>query len=139
MLNAYVNIRINLNLPLKVRAQEPSADLGNTERDCLERAPGASRDTVLAAPIAARYCFLWSAGLVESGRPLDPDNAQSGIEVYVDVQDQAVRPSGECAKVRHGFCRYSCTAFNLNSHVVAVAEKKLSHILNCVGWVPHVS
>ena len=57
----------------------------------------------------------------------------------MDVQDQAGRPSGECAKVRHGFCGYGYTAFNLNSHVVAVAEKKLSHILNCVDWVPHVS
>ena len=119
MLNAYVNIRINLNLPLKVRAQEPSADLGN------------------AAPIGARYCFLWSAGLVESGRPLDPHNAQSGIEVYVDVQDQAVRPSGECAKVCDGFCRYGDVAFNLDPHVVAVTEKKFFHILDCVGWVSH--
>ena len=73
------------------------------------------------------------------GGLLHPHNAQSGIKVYVDVQDQAVRPSRECAKVRHGFCGYSDTAFNLDSHVVAVAEKKLSHILNCVGWVPHVS
>jgi hypothetical protein len=62
-----------------------------------------------------------------------------GSRVYVDVQDQAVRPSGECAKVGHGFCGYSDTAFDLDSHVVAVAEEKLSHILNCVGWVPHVS
>jgi hypothetical protein len=96
-------------------------------------------DAVLAAAIAARYCFLWRVGLVGSGRPLDSHNAQSRIEVYVDVQDQAVRPSGECGKVRHGFCRYGYTAFNLNSHVVAVAEKKLFHILHCVGGVSHVS
>ena len=139
MLNAYVNIRINLNLPLKVRAQELSADLGNTERDCLERAPGASRDTVLAAPIAARYCFLWSAGLVESGRPLDPHNAQSGIEVYVyvDVQDQAVRPSGERAKLRHGLRAYWNVGSNLDPHVIAVADKQTSHIIDCVGCVSH--
>ncbi|HEX8809127.1 MAG TPA: hypothetical protein VF760_09050, partial [Xanthobacteraceae bacterium] len=90
-------------------------------------------------PLLRDIAFCGVPDLARSGRSLDPHNAQSGIEVYVDVQDQAVRPSGECAKVRHGFCRYSYAAFNLNSHVVAVAEKKLSHILNCVGWVPHVS
>ena len=59
MLNAYVNIRINLNLPLKVRAQEPSADLGNAERDCLERAPGwANADAVLADDRRRRCCRL---------------------------------------------------------------------------------
>ena len=26
---------------------------------------------------------------------------------------------------------------NLDSHVVAVAEKKFFHILDCVGWVSH--
>jgi hypothetical protein len=58
MLNACVNIRINLNLPLKVRDAEPCADLGNAERDCLERAPDqAHRDAVLGAAIAARYGF----------------------------------------------------------------------------------
>jgi hypothetical protein len=49
-----------------------------------------------------------------------------------------VRPSSESAKVCHGFCGYGDVAFNLNSHVVAVAEKKLFHILDCVGRVPHV-
>jgi hypothetical protein len=29
-------------------------------------------------------------------------------------------------------------ARSANSHVVAVAEEKLSHILDCVGWVLHV-
>jgi hypothetical protein len=52
---------------------------------------------------------------------------------------QATRPSRECAKVRHSFCFYGDTAFDLDSHVIAVAEKKLSHILHCVGWIPHVS
>jgi hypothetical protein len=28
---------------------------------------------------------------------------------------------------------------NLDSHVLAIAEKKLFHILDCVGWVSHVS
>ena len=63
----------------------------------------------------------------------------TGIKVYMDVQDQALRPSGECAKVCDGFCRYGDVAFNLDSHVVAVAEKKFFHILDCVGWVSHGS
>ena len=51
-----------------------------------------------------------------------------------------IKPPGQvCAKVRHGFCFYGDTAFDLNSPVIAVAEKKLSHILHCVGWIPHVS
>jgi len=29
---------------------------------------------------------------------------------------------GQRAKMRHGFCRYCDTRFNLDSHVVAVAE-----------------
>src|SRR5215471_16287838 len=73
-----------------------------------------------------------------SGCPFHPHDAQSGVKVYVDIEDQAVRPSGECAKVRHGFCGYGDVAFDLNSHVVAVAKKKLFHILDCVGRVPHV-
>jgi hypothetical protein len=59
-----------------------------------------------------------------------------------DTWMSKTKPSGqvgECAKVRHGFCRYGYTAFNLDSHVVAVAEKKFFHVLDCVGWVPHVS
>ena len=57
----------------------------------------------------------------------------------MDVQDQALRPSGKCAKVCDRFCRYGDVAFNLDSHVVAVAEKKFFHILDCVGRVSHVS
>jgi len=55
----------------------------------------------------------------------------------VDIYDQTFRPSGECAKVRHGFRSYGDTAFNLDSHVVAVAEKKLLHFLDCIGCVSH--
>src|SRR6516164_1043439 len=77
--------------------------------------------------------------MLGSGGPLDPHDAQSGVKVYVDVYDQTFRPSGECAKVRHGFRSYGDTAFNLDSHVVAVAEKKFFHVLDCVGWVPHIS
>src|SRR5215469_1967071 len=79
------------------------------------------------------------SGMLGSGGPLDPHDAQSGVKVYVDVYDQTFWPSGECAKVRHGFRSYGDTAFNLDSHVVAVAEKKFFHVLDCVGWVPHIS
>src|SRR6516164_5627610 len=77
--------------------------------------------------------------MLGSGGPLDPHDAQSGVKVYVDVYDQAVRPRGECAKIRHCFCRYGDAVFNLDSHVVAIAEKNFFHILDCVDWVPHVS
>src|SRR5262249_9015946 len=40
---------------------------------------------------------------------------------------------------RHCFCRYGDAVFNLDSHVVAIAQKNFFHILDCVGWVPHVS
>ena len=75
----------------------------------------------IGAAIAARYWF-WVRCL-GSGRSLDPYHAQLGIKVYVYVQDQALRPSEECAKVCDGFCRYGDIAFNLDSHVVAVAEQ----------------
>src|SRR6516164_7536920 len=77
--------------------------------------------------------------MLGSGGPLDPHDAQSGVKVYVDVYDQTFRPRGECAKIRHCFCRYGDAVFNLDSHVVAIAEKNFFHILDCVGWVPHVS
>jgi hypothetical protein len=70
--------------------------------------------------------------LVGSGCPLHPHGAQSGIKVYVDVYDQAIRASGKRAKVGHRFSGYRDTWFNLDSHVVAIAEKKLLHILDCV-------
>jgi hypothetical protein len=46
---------------------------------------------------------------------------------------------GQRAKMRHGFCRYCGTRFNLDSHVVAVAEKKFLHLLDCIGCVSHAS
>src|SRR6516165_2466669 len=89
--------------------------------------------------LCARLFSVGRSGMLGSGGPLDPHDAQSGVKVYVDVYDQTFRPSGECAKVRHGFRSYGDTAFNLDSHVVAVAEKKFFHVLDCVGWVPHIS
>jgi hypothetical protein len=49
------------------------------------------------------------------------------------------KPSGQVdsAQVRHGFCRYRDTRFNLDSHVVAVAEKEFLHLLDCIGCVSH--
>jgi hypothetical protein len=40
------------------------------------------------------------------------------------------------AKVSHGFCGHGNSLFNLDPHVVAVAKKMLSHLLNRQGWVP---
>jgi hypothetical protein len=77
------------------------------------------------------------SSMVGSGRPFHPHHTKSGIKVYVDVQDQALRPSGECAKVCDGFCRYGDVAFNLDSHIVAVAEKESPHLLDCIGCVSH--
>jgi len=45
-------------------------------------------------------------------------------------------PSGQVgkrAKVGYRFSGYRDTGFNLDSHVVAIAENKLLHILDCVG------
>jgi hypothetical protein len=89
----------------------------------------------IGAGIAARYWFRMCC--LGSGRSLDPYHAQSGIKVYVDVQDKALRPSGECAKLCDSFCRYVDVAFNLDSHVVAVAEKESPHLLDCIGCVSH--
>ena len=53
-----------------------------------------------------------------------------------------IKPPGQVGSVRRSatlFCFYGDTAFDLHSHVIAVAEKKLSHILHCVDWIPHVS
>jgi hypothetical protein len=33
---------------------------------------------------------------------------------------RSLRPSGECAKVRHGFCTYRDAGFNLHTDVVVV-------------------
>jgi hypothetical protein len=76
---------------------------------------------------------FWSNRFLSSECPFDPYNAQSGVKVYVDVQDHAVRPTGKRAKVGHRFSGYRDARFNLDSHVVAIAEKKLLHILDCVG------
>jgi hypothetical protein len=56
----------------------------------------------------------------------------------VDVQDQAIRPCLECAKVSYRFRTNWHVRFNLDSHVVAVAKKKSFHLFDCVGLVPHV-
>src|SRR5262245_28638606 len=82
------------------------------------------------------YAVVMLAGRIS---PPDPYDAHSGVKVYVDVKDQAVRPRGECAKIRHCFCRYSDAVFNLDSHVVAIAKKNSFHILDCVDWMPHIS
>jgi hypothetical protein len=71
--------------------------------------------------------------------PAPPSRRSIGVKVYVNVQDQAVLPSGECAKIRHGFRAYRHVASNLHSHVVAVTEQDFFHILDCVGRVPHLS
>ena len=49
------------------------------------------------------------------------------------------KPSGQAegAKICHGFCRYCDTRFNLDSRVVAVAEKEFPHLLDCIGCVSH--
>ena len=50
------------------------------------------------------------------------------------------KPSGQAGpQIRHGFCGHRNTSFNLDSHVVAVAEKMLSHRLYRLCWIPHVS
>ena len=43
------------------------------------------------------------------------------------------------AKVGHRLSGYRDTGFNLDSHIVAIAEKKVLHILDCVGRVSRVS
>jgi hypothetical protein len=44
------------------------------------------------------------------------------------------KPSGQLgAQVRHVFCCYRDIGSNLDSHVVAIAEKKFVHLLDCVG------
>jgi hypothetical protein len=76
---------------------------------------------------------------MQLGCSLHPYDAQSGIKVHVDVQDQAIRPCLECAKVSYGFRTNWHVSFNLDSHVVAVAYKKFFHVLDCVDRMLHVS
>jgi hypothetical protein len=50
------------------------------------------------------------------------------------------KPSGQVGSARRSATVLAVTAtagFNLYSHVVAIAEKKLSHFLDCIGCVSH--
>jgi hypothetical protein len=51
------------------------------------------------------------------------------------------KPFGQAGSARRsdGACGYRDTHFNLDSHVVAVAEKKLLHFLDCIGCVSHAT
>jgi hypothetical protein len=52
------------------------------------------------------------------------------------------KPSGRAGSAQRSatiFCGYRDVRFNLDSHVVAVAEKMLSHRLYRLCWIPHVS
>ena len=70
---------------------------------------------------------------MQLGCPHHPHDAQSRIKINVDGQDQAIRPCLERAEVSYGFRTNWHISFNLDSHVVAIAENKLLHILDCVG------
>jgi hypothetical protein len=46
------------------------------------------------------------------------------------------KPSGQVGSARKSataFCSYRDTGSNLDSHVVAIAEKKFVHLLDCIG------
>ena len=56
----------------------------------------------------------------------------TGVEVYVDVQDQVAGPSGKRAKFSHGPCDNRYTGFNFNPQVIAVADEMFLHRLDCL-------
>ena len=71
----------------------------------------------------------------------------SGAQTYLDQEARSTlttlnrgsrstwmfkaKPSGQAGpQIRHGFCGHRNTSFNLDSHVVAVAEKMLASIVS---------
>ena len=57
---------------------------------------------------------------------------RSGVEVYVDVQNQPAWPSGKRAKFSGGPCNNQDTGFNFDPQVIAVAEEMFLHRLDCL-------
>jgi hypothetical protein len=68
----------------------------------------------------------------ESGPSPHRHHAEPGVEVYVDVQNQAAWPSGKCAKFSYGSRDNRDAGFNFDPQVIAVADKMLLHRLDCL-------
>jgi hypothetical protein len=82
---------------------------------------------------------LLVGAVLGSGRPLYPHDASTGDQGLRGC----LRPSRPAKSgVREGpprFLRLRRYHFQFDSHIVAVAGQEFLHILDCVGWVPHVS
>ena len=71
-------------------------------------------------------------GMGRSGRPFYHHYAGPGVEVYVDVQNQATWPSGKRAKFSDGPRDNRDAGFNFDPQIIAVAEEMLLHRVDCL-------
>jgi hypothetical protein len=67
-----------------------------------------------------------------SGRSPYRHHAEPGVEVYVDVQNQAAWPSGKRAKFSYGPRDNRNAGFNFDPQIIAIADEKLLHRLDCL-------
>ena len=72
------------------------------------------------------------SGTGRSGRSPYRHRTEPGVEVYVDVQNQAAWPSGKRAKFSYGPRDNRNAGFNFDPQIIAVAEEKLLHRLDCL-------